>query len=200
MASCGPVLPQCCSETQLLGGLFLTMKGIEGGAEVFVLRVELRDDGSMVLAEEPLLGCLGELQEVEAMAQLDRRSFRAEQIERVLAHGLQDREAGLASRIDALYQARVDERREPLQWGAADDLCGLDAEATREDREACHVALFVLVEQVEAPVERRLQRLLAGGEIAPPACEERQARLEPVEQFDRRERADVAGGELDRER
>ena len=56
------------------------------------------------------------------------------------------------------------------------------------------------VEQVVAPLDRRAQRPLALGQVARAAGEERERRVEPLQQRRRGEQPHPRGGELDRER
>ena len=69
-----------------------------------------------------------------------------------------------------------------------------------EDAQACQHLLLIRVEQVEAPVERRAQRLLPLGPVACAAAEELEPLPEAREQRLRRQQLDPGRGELDRER
>ena len=83
---------------------------------------------------------------------------------------------------------------------AADGLGRGERAAAGEDGEAREERLLVGAEQVVAPVDRRAERLLAGGQVARAAGEEVEALLEPGEQRLGREQLRTRGGELDRER
>ena len=80
------------------------------------------------------------------------------------------------------------------------DLGRIETEASGEDAQACEHRLLLRVEQVEAPVERRAQRLLALGPVARAAAEELEPLPEAREQRLRRQQLDAGRGELDRER
>ena len=58
----------------------------------------------------------------------------------------------------------------------------------------------VVVEELDAPVDRLPKGLLAGRQVAWPAGEDAQPRVEPLQKHARRQRSDARRGELDRER
>ena len=60
---------------------------------------------------------------------------------------------------------------------------GVDRKATRQRAEAAEGALLVRVEQLIAPGDRRIHRLLAFGEIARADGREQDVVLEPAEQI-----------------
>ena len=82
----------------------------------------------------------------------------------------------------------------------ADLLGRLEDPAAAEDAEPDEQALFLVVEQLVAPLDRRPQRLLALGQVAPAGGEERQPVLQPAEQLVRLEHLHPGGRQLDRER
>src|SRR6185312_15908821 len=129
----------------------------------------------------------------------------AEPVGRVLTNGLEEGVAGRAEVILDVEQRRVvkalDELQRRILVAFDADLGGrLERRTGREDREASEKAAFLVVEQVEAPVERLAQRLLARGGVVRAPREERQPFREPLEQPARLERSDAGGRELDRER
>ena len=106
------------------------------------------------------------------------RRSRARLLARELADRLEHREPLAA----AAQQAVVDERRERLEHVvAADRLRGVEREAAGEDREPREEPARVVVEQVDAPLDRRAQRALALGDVARAARQQRQPLLEPRE-------------------
>ena len=64
----------------------------------------------------------------------------------------------------------------------ADLLRGLEREAPGEDREPLKELLGRSLEQVVAPLDRRAQRALALGSVTRAACQQRESRVEPLEQ------------------
>ena len=123
-----------------------------------------------------------------------------ELLERVVADGVEHREARLAA-LAAVDEAVVDERRQPVEEArhAADHLRVLERPAADEDREPREQPLLVLGEQRVAPVDRRAQRLLARRRVARAAAEHVEA-AEAREQRVRREELRPRRRELDRER
>ena len=73
--------------------------------------------------------------------------------------------------VAAHEQALGDEPVERVDVGAGDRLRRLHGGAAGEDREAREARFLVVAEQVVAPVDRRAQRLLAGGRVARPCAE-----------------------------
>ncbi len=63
----------------------------------------------------------------------------------------------------ALQQALLDERCERVEADSANGGCRLDVERADEDCEPGGKRLLILRKQVEAPLERRAERLLACG-------------------------------------
>ena len=152
-----------------------------------------------------ILDLLGDREEVLGVPAPDSSAspLDLQALERVRADRLQHREARLAVGLFLLAeQAVVDQRREPGEdvLAAADGLGGVERAAAGEDGEAREERLLVRAEQVVAPVDRRAERLLAGGQVARAAGEEVEALLEPREQRLRREQLRARGRELDRER
>ena len=76
----------------------------------------------------------------------------------------------------------------------------LDGRAAGEDGEAREARLLVGAEQVVAPVDRRAQRLLAGGRVARRRRRARRARLQARGDLARGEQPAARGRQLDRQR
>ena len=76
----------------------------------------------------------------------------------------------------------VDERREGVEVGVADLLGSLEREAAGEDGEAREELAARGVEEVVAPLDRRAQRALALGRVARAARQQRERRVEALEQ------------------
>ena len=146
------------------------------------------------------IGTIDEVGEVFGECMLDIGPPVAEQLERVFANGLQHPEPCLASGIHANDEVVVDERRERVEIGAADLVGGSERGTRRQRREAAEHALLARRKQVDAPANRLAQRLLARGQVARPAGEQRQPVVQSLAQHARRECAHARGCELDRER
>ncbi len=133
---------------------------------------------------------------------------RVELLQRVLAHGLEHREAQLVRRrVDLLDQALVDERRHPVEdrqagvlAGIAHRLGGLEGAGAGEHREAAEQALLGVAQQLVAPVDRLAQRLLPHRQVGAAAGEQGQPPFEAAEHLRRREDADPRRRQLDGER
>ena len=97
---------------------------------------------------------------------------RREALAGVRAHRFQHPEpGGSVFRVAAHEQALGDEPVERVEAGAGDRLRRLHGGAAGEDREAREARFLVVAEQAVAPVDRRAQRLLAGGRVAWPCAE-----------------------------
>src|SRR5687768_13177563 len=88
-----------------------------------------------------------------------------------------------------LHQALVDQRRYSIEHIESEvvshsthGLGGLDREPPDEDTQPHKEALLGLVKQLEAPLDRTTQRLLAWTAVACPTGQEAQAVVEPREQ------------------
>jgi hypothetical protein len=81
-----------------------------------------------------------------------------------------------------------------------DRLGAVEIEAAAEDAQAAEDRLFGRIEQIVAPSDRRLQRLLPCGQIGLRAPEEPEAVVEPRRDLLDRQQRRAGGGELERER
>jgi hypothetical protein len=115
----------------------------------------------------------------------------------VLAQRLQQEEALVAER---LKQALVEERRELIEIGSRDRLGGVEGEGAAKDGEPAEGSLSGGVEQVVAPFDRRAQRSLPLGQIDRAAREQRQRRVQALQQCGGRQKLRPRRGKLDRER
>ena len=150
--------------------------GVEA-TSVCLLR-ERGEEGRVTLAERRGLACVGK------------------PLERVLADRLHEQEAAVA---DRLQQARVDEHRDAVEVRGAHLFGGGEGERAREDGDAGQQPAGVLVEQVVAPLDRGSERSLALVRVPRPAREERQRRLEAVQEPLRPEELRARGRQLERE-
>src|SRR5262249_48922925 len=82
----------------------------------------------------------------------------------------------------------------------ADALGGGEGEAVSEDGAAPQQRALAVVQQIEAPVERRRERLLARPRVTRPTSEEAEAVIEPADDLCGGEMTNTCRGELDRER
>ena len=98
------------------------------------------------------------------------------------------------------HQALGDELLQHLERGAGHRLGGVELAAAGERAQRGERVLLVAVEQVEAPVERRAQRLLALGRVARAAVEDRERIAQARRQRRRRQHAEPGRRELDRQR
>src|SRR5581483_10372271 len=123
--------------------------------------------------------------------------FRVEPGGRVLADRLQHREPT----GDAAHEVLVDELAEVLEHvPPGDRLCRLERATAAERRELREQLPRLRGEELVAPVERRLQRLLAEGQVTSAAREQLERALEPSCHRLRREELRARGRELERER
>ena len=83
---------------------------------------------------------------------------------------------------------------------AANRLGGVEREPAGEDREPREEPARFVVEEIDAPLDRRAQRALALGDVARAARQQRQSLLEPREDRGRRQDGRLRRGELDRQR
>ncbi len=118
-----------------------------------------------------------------------------------LAHGLEHPVAEAARRVADAQQRLVDEPLDRVQRAVAEHrVRRLEREAVVEQREPAQRAPLGLVEQVPRPVDHGEQGLVAVGRGAVAAAQQREAVLEaPADLLDRH-RADLRGGQLDRQR
>ncbi len=104
-----------------------------------------------------LLRKLGELEEIlrVTIQKLRRLAARLERLEGELTDRFEHGVAGLCRRGRAPEEVVVDERGEPLDRAAANGLGCFERAAANEDGRPAQVTPLVLVEQIEAPGERR---------------------------------------------
>ena len=119
-----------------------------------------------------------------------------EALDRVLADGLQKRQAAVLRDDEALGHEPV-QRVDPRPCHR---LRRLDVTAAGECAERGEGALLVVFEQREAPVQRGAKRLLARGRVAGAAAEHSERVGQPRGERGRVEDAEPPGGELDGER
>ena len=103
-------------------------------------------------------------------------------------------------RISCAHQAVVDEGGKRPQAGAADRLGGIQRAAAGEHGQPGEQRPLARLEQLVAPVDRRAQRVLAGGRVARAGREQVKAVLEPREHRRRVEQLGARGGQLEGER
>src|SRR3954453_17205893 len=144
---------------------------VHRGAEVLLPRLEPPPRRPRSARRVLVLERLGELGVVlgVAAAVLLTRAGRVEQLERVLADGLEHDPPHLAVGVEPLVdEARPDERRERRPAGAADRGGARAAATAGEPGEAREPHLLPGGEQPVAPVDRGAQRALAGRQVARP--------------------------------
>ena len=205
-----PEAPQRPGHRQ--GELDLTRIGrpVQRGPKVVVLHLQSVEPLGLVGSQQFRLRPSRKVGEELAVAARDRYRVGTlrQALARVLADRLEHSEPRLAAgRVLASNQALVDERRDPVgnvqadvEAGIADGLRGLEGPAPAEHRQSPEENPFGLVEQVEAPVDRPAQGLLARGQIAGTPDEERQALLEADEDRVGREQLHPRGRQLDGKR
>ena len=125
----------------------------------------------------------------------------------VLPHGLQQAVAAIAGALLDVDERLVDQAAEEsdrllaLQRIPCADVLGrLQAEAPGEHREAPQEDLLVGIEQIEAPGERRPQRLLPGHRRAAPPGEQVEGVVEALDDLRGGQGADPGRRELDCQR
>ena len=136
-----------------------------------------------------------------AVPQLVGLSARLESFEGVFAHGFEHREAWLSAgvRVEQTLVAERSEEVERLRAFAADGLRCFERTTADEDGDSREHALFGLVEQRVAPLDRRAQGLLSRGSVPGPSGQEVEPRPQPLEQCGRAEQACPRCGQLDRQ-
>ena len=129
-----------------------------------------------------------------------------EPLARVQPDRLEQPVAPLASAFVRGDERLLDEAREHVgalrdieAGSAAHGLDRVQLEAAGEDAESAQQHPLVRLEQIVAPLERRLERLLPRRRRATPGAEEPETVIEPVGHRGGTERAEPAGGELERE-
>ena len=152
---------------------------------------------------------LGQRDVPVAMAPLESGALSRllETLDRVLAHGLQQPVAALAGSLLDVHQRLVDQPAEhgdglaaPQRILGADVLGRLQPEAAGEHREPAQQHLLAGLEQLEAPGERRPQRLLAGHRRAGSGREQVERVVEALDDLSRGEDAHPRRRQLDRQR
>jgi hypothetical protein len=117
-----------------------------------------------------------------------------------LADRLEHPEALVPVRIGAAAdEALVEERRKRVEVRATHRFGRLESAAAAEDCEPGEQPLFVVVEEVVAPSDRRTQRGVALVGVAA-ALEQVEPLRDPLEQLLGAKELDACGGQLDRER
>ena len=178
------------------------------GAEVVAFRLEPVEGGGLRRASEQQLGLGGEADVVLGVRASHRRGIRVE-LEACgcdLAHRDQHREERQGVLVVLPQKAAVDELEEGAEqvggpWFAGGDgLDRIEAEVAGEHPEPLEERARVGAQQVDAPLDRRLDRPLALGHVARRGDEQRQHPVEPREHGRGGEGADACGGELDRKR
>ena len=126
---------------------------------------------------------------------------------RELADGLQHPVPDVVALGVDLHQRLVDEPRQQVEHRVRVDLVvggdrlgRGDGEPARERRQASHQHALLRVQQIVAPRDRRLERLLARHRSARATGEEAEAVVEPVGDAPRVHHAHPRGSQLDRER
>ena len=125
----------------------------------------------------------------------------------VQPHGLEQPVAAVGPAVVEADERLLDEASEHVgdlrrleEVACADRLGGAELEPAREDAEAAEEDALVGLEEIVAPAERRLERLLPRRRLARPRAKQAEAIVEPRCDRRRGERADAAGCELERER
>src|SRR3954449_2861862 len=166
------------------------------GAQVVVVALEPVDPARIDIGDAAArpVGDGGKPARV-ALDQCRRLPASAQPYRRVLAHWLELAVAIRVTRVVDADQGFVDEAREHLEHvvlreavAGADGLGGLELEPAGEDREAAEECTLAVVEQVVAPVERALQRLLAGKATCPGGAEYREPLPQTLGDLGRRQR------------
>ena len=129
-------------------------------------------------------------------AERERLALLGESLESVLANRLEQGETALLPP----NQTVLDQHADLVHRRVADGLGGLCREAAGEHGDSGESLLLRGVEQAEAPVEGRSQGLLARRRIAASARQQRQTRVESIEQLGKVEEPQARRGELDCER
>ena len=170
----------------------------ERGADVVVLRLDAIEPGRHVFAREgPLRHGLGELRQPFGMpaSQLVGPGL-LQLLDGEVANRLEHHEAALPSP----EQVVVDQGAEALECHVADALGSLQRAAADEDAQPHERLALLRAEQVEAPVDRGGERLLARGRVARAARQHVRLALEPLQDLARREQLRARRGQLDCER
>jgi len=177
---------------------------VEGEAHAVDLLVEVELPGALLGRAEPGLGLLSG-RNVEARERLGRRIEVASRLQPLEGEVSNHREHGEARGRprNAVDHALVEQRGKQLdnvrrRRQSCDALSGLDREAATEDAQAQEQLLLERAKQLEAPRDRRLERLLPGRRVA------RSGQGQPVaqarEQLLGAQQTESRCGQLDRER
>jgi hypothetical protein len=124
-----------------------------------------------------------------------------ELLARVIPNRLEHEEARLSvgSRLGA-EETVLEQRLDAVEVGSAHRVRRIEAESAGEDAQPREQAPVLFVQQIEAPVERCAQRLLALGTVARAAAQKFEPPAEPRKERLRRQELHPRRGELDRER
>ena len=128
----------------------------------------------------------------------------AELLDRILANRLEHPEARLPGVVGVReHERRVEQRVErtgDVGRRVVDDVLDrLERRGRGEDAERGEHPLGRLVQQADAPVDRRAERALPFRQVGRTSCEEREPPADPLRHPFRPENPDPGGGELDRE-
>jgi len=136
-----------------------------------------------------------------AFTQLVRLIVILELHARVVPDRLEHEEARLAvGLLLRTQQVDLEQSLDRVEACVADRLRRLESKATREDAQPAEQALLLLGEELEAPVERCAQGLLALRPVARAAAKELQPLAESREECLGRKELHARGRELDRKR
>ena len=136
---------------------------------------------------------------------MESRTELLQAVGRVLPHHFQQVVPCLAGRAADEQERRVRQALDPIQRAAfvtaeADLGDCRERRATPEHGEPGQQAAVLVRQQVVAPVEGLVERLLPGRQVVGPAGEEAQSLRQPVEDGLRPQGTNARGGELDRQR
>ena len=180
----------------------------EGGPQVVPLRLEALDRRHLRRSAQERLHLERQPRVVLRVRAAHARGIRIEVEARGgdLPHRDEHREQGHVGVAVPAEQAPVDELEERAEdvrrprLARGDRLHGVEAEVAREDAEAHEHRPGVGAEQVDAPLDRGLDRALPLGQVAGRGDEQGKHAVEPGEHRGRGEGADAGGRQLDRER
>ncbi len=175
---------------------------LESGADVIEIPSCAREQLQFVSGLVSQTKVFGEITKRFGMPSCDRISFSAlvETIERVRAYRLQEAIPKLVACPYRGKQRLFDERRKAIQRVFTHDGDrGVERKGSAEDSEASEDGALARLEKVVAPVDERPQRLLARRFVSRCACQQPEARGEPIVDLADGEDRDACGGQLDRE-
>ncbi len=171
-----------------------------------MLRLELGEPRRLALPAQLRLGPLGQCHAPRGVTfPRGARTELVQAVGRVLSHHLEQVVPCLPGRAAdeqerCIRQALDAIQRAALVTGEADLGNGRERCATPEHRQSGQQAAVLIRQQVVAPVEGLVKRLLPGRQVVGPAGEEAQTLRQPVENGLRAQGTNARGGELDRQR